>query len=297
MRGRGLLTGVVVALAIAIMAPQAAATFPGDNGDIVLQYFPASGRRMGLATVTSDGSDLTRLTRNDRYTLDEDPAYSPDGSRIAFARGRDIWIMDVDGSDARKLVGGRTGEFCPSWGPDGDTVAYTRGGDLWTTSVAVPRPRRIVRTEAVDEYCPSWSPDGSAIAYAHRRRRAGGGDWDIALMAPDGSDRRRLTSGPVTEFAPDWSPDGAGLVFEAYDQFGSPTIVTIDSTGSSRTVVFDGKRQGAWGPTFSPDGASIAFWRNSLSGDVWVVGSDGSDPHRITSGPGAFRQPAWRPLP
>ncbi|HEY8018606.1 MAG TPA: hypothetical protein VIG53_03830, partial [Actinomycetota bacterium] len=121
--------------------------------------------------------------------------------------------------------------------------------------------------------------------------------WDLALMAPDGTDRRRITSDRLTQFGPDWAPDGSVVVFNEYDQFGIASIVTITPDGADRTVVVEGGVGGALDPVFSPDGLFIAFWRTVRDrSHVWTVGADGSDPTRMTHGSAYNAWPGWQPI-
>jgi Tol biopolymer transport system component len=145
------------------------------------------------------------------------------------------------------------------------------------------------------ELCPSWSPDGTTIAFALGRRRSG---YDIALIAPDGGARRRLTPDPLTQFHPDWAPDGSAIAYTAYDEFDLPSIEMIRPDGTGRTVVHEGGIHGASEPVFSPRGTRIAFCRDTRRGipHIWIVGSDGSNPIRATSGPAYETAPGWQPI-
>ena len=126
----------------------------------------------------ADGSNLTQLT----YTVDTaelDPAWSPDGERIAFTwqagdgvRSRRIYLMDADGGNKRRLTGNDWLEETPAWSPDGTRVAFivTRaheGSDLQDLDIYVigvdgTGQVRLTDTPGVDAF-PKWSPDGERI--------------------------------------------------------------------------------------------------------------------------------------
>ena len=115
--------------AIAGTTPTRAA-FPGANGRIVFESDRDSPGAAGteIYTANADGSDPRRLTVN--TVADTDPAYSPDGSKIAFTRSNDIWVMNADGSGPRNLTDHPAQDTSPAWSPDGKRLAFvsTRGG-------------------------------------------------------------------------------------------------------------------------------------------------------------------------
>jgi Tol biopolymer transport system component len=286
-------TTLAITIAIGLLPATAHAQFPGENG--VIAFGRLSSAVVGIATIEAPGGDPTLLTESRGF--DRRPSYSPDGSRIAFIRGTNVWVMGADGSDQQRLTRGRASEGCPRWAPDGSMIVYDRGGDLWTVDADAADPERIARTRA-DEYCPSWSPDGSTIAFV--LEGPGRLKFDIALMAPDGSDRRRVTADRRTQFAPDWSPDGSSIVYNEYDRFSIASIVTIEPDGTDPAIVFDGERCGALDPVFSPDGLQVAFVRGTGCadpGDIWVVDADGDNLTRATRGRAHDTSPGWQPVP
>jgi Tol biopolymer transport system component len=266
------------------------AQFPGRNG-VIAYTLAGEGTLETIPPTGGAGTPIPGSEQNDHRA-----DYSPDGSRIAFVRNVDIWVMDADGTDVRQITANRAMEDCPSWSPDGSTLVFSRGGDLWVTDVTNPDPHRLVRSPRISENCPSWSPDGSTIAYA---RDAILQNWDIATMNADGSNRRRLTRDhPRAQYSPDWSPDGSKILFIDDGPGDSPSLMTIRPTGRALQLVLDGSRRGVWWPVYSPNGRRIAFTRFwDHRANVWMVRSDGTDLERLTSGLGYRFYPAWQPLP
>lgn len=124
-------------------------------------------------TVKSDGTDQVRLTISPAE--DADPAWSPDGTKIAFTSARtgrrQAWVMNADGSSQTQL-----------------TNAANIGGEN-----------------------PSWSPNGRTIVFDSDRDEAG--NLDVWVMNADGSAQKRLTDSPALDALPSYSPNGGFIVF------------------------------------------------------------------------------------
>ncbi|MES1194225.1 MAG: LpqB family beta-propeller domain-containing protein, partial [Solirubrobacterales bacterium] len=140
------------------VAPAAPAA---SNGPIVVER---DGR---LLVVSAPGAAARPLTFG---RADHDPAVSPDGRRIAFVRGRDVWTMAVDGRSARALT--RDGRFHtdPAWTPNGKTIIFSSGAWGGVDLAAVPAAggsaiRRLTSTPGHEERHPDVSPDGARIAF------------------------------------------------------------------------------------------------------------------------------------
>jgi Tol biopolymer transport system component len=238
-------------------------------------------------TLSADGSDRRRVTRGPE---DGSPAWSPDGSVIAFTRGtgkRDqlrgrrtsVWTVAPDGTGARELIGAGSGRLSwPVWSADGDRLAFVReelpGDDLRTTIEIADNDGanvRIVETALANKTTevletPAWSPDGNRLLYTRMKL-----NYDVRIvhsMALDGSDDRVLVpDGGAAE----WSPDGKRLVYSDYrhrhhlgeacvegscDANGEIAIVNADGTG--RRLLTSSEADDEW-PHWSPDGTRILF--------------------------------------
>lgn len=100
-----------------------------------------------------------------------EPAWSPDGSQIAFwseRDGQDIWVVPVAGGTPVRLTSDPSTDQSPAWSPDGQRIAFVsdRGGtqDIWVMDADGSNPVQVT-SDDTNERAPSWSPDGSAIAY------------------------------------------------------------------------------------------------------------------------------------
>ena len=93
------------------------------------------------------------------------PAWSPDGQRIAFQRGRDIWTMNVDGTELRRLTASSSSSEVPAWSPDGQRIAFQRGRDIWTMNVDGTDQRPFHQQPSALLAHPVWAGDGQSIYF------------------------------------------------------------------------------------------------------------------------------------
>jgi Tol biopolymer transport system component len=244
----------------------------------------------------------TTLQLTHRRLGAQDPTWSPDGSRIAFAsRPRDgsdadIYVIDAGGNNARRVLGTPAHDGHPSWSPDGERIAFDAryggrglpaGGSIVVGSIDSGVLRRL--TEKHTPYGaiqPSWSPNGRWIAFSRFRRSTFNGRIVYAvvwIVRPDGSVARRI--GPPRHFDrrsrnPSWSPDGRRIVFDyavrGVSSYQGAAVRTIDvRTGRVRPL------SGTYvdsHPSWGPRGIIVSMSR--------------TDP--VTAQAPRFR---WKPLP
>ena len=182
-----------------------------------------------------DGGNVLNLTPNSPAD-DFQPAFSPDGARIAFRSNRElggIFLMGATGENLRPVA---DFGYNPAWSPDGSEIAFstghvldplnlTGGGELWVVEVESGATRLLG-----DGYQPHWSPNGHRIAYFFTE----GGQRDIWTIAAEGGEPARVTSQASLDWNPVWSPDGRWLYFSS-DRGGQRNLwrVALDErTGS-----------------------------------------------------------------
>jgi Tol biopolymer transport system component len=280
----GLLLGLpaVVFLLGSVSLQESAAARPGSvwNGDIYV--------------VNADGTGKTRLTRDPAEEFD--PAWSPDGTTIAFSRftaGRyQIWVMNSDGSGARQLTHGDGAASDAAWSPDGDRIAFTRcrdSCDLYVMNADGNDETRLTETERPGDRSPTWSPDGRRIAFADY---AG-----IFTMSAAGGDRQRVTEGPADDADPAWSPVVSQIAFAGSRGVYDGDIYVVDAEGGELTNLTDSLPLDS-NPSWSPDGRRIAFMRRAnkkARARVFVMNADGTAPTNLRAIGDAYSSPSWSP--
>jgi serine/threonine protein kinase/Tol biopolymer transport system component len=202
-----------------------------------------------------------------------------------------IYIMNADGTDQRRLTSNRWRDDEADLSPDEQWIAFTRQeGEPDTKTVWVMRNDGSDDRSLVSGQNPDWSPDGRYLAYETLDNPS-----HIRIYDMNSDTSRQLTSGSRSYRAPDWSPDGQEIV--AMSPVGSTWqlfIINI-ATGVARQVTSDDgdKRFPAW----SPDGSLIAY--NTLDNrnwpeNIWVIEPSGTGARQITDS-GNSGRPTWSP--
>jgi hypothetical protein len=288
------------------------AAFPGSNGRIVFVSDRDAGN-LGLNgreiyTAGADGSNPLRLTTN--TVADTEPAYSPDGTKIAFTRSNDIWVMNANGSGEVAITGLEGPDSEPAWSPDGTQIVYvsnqtvsgggTTGPELFVTSAAGPGPqRRLTDTpnNAVSQR-PAWSPAGNQIAYQSNAD----GNYEIYTIDANATasfgTRRSANEVGQNYQNPSWSPDAGRIAFERGigTNVGDTTkeIWTMRADGTDPVRLTTNNFYDVQ-PAYSPDGTKIAYESNE-QGDREIYtrpATAGGTSANITNTGGADEQPDW----
>jgi len=257
------------------------AGFAAGNWDIYLQ-------RVG-------GKNPVNLTK-DSPSDDTQPAFSPDGERIAFRSEREgggLFVMGATGESVKRLTDFGNN---PAWSPDGKEIACANEGPVdpalrsnpnsrvWVVSVATGERRQVTKEDAIQ---PNWSPHGNRIAYEGRRNKA---QRDIWTIPAGGGEPTEVTNDQAVEGSPAWSPDGKYLYF-ASDRAGSMNLWRVPIEEQTGKVL--GPPEAVTTPSpysaqlsFSLDGRRMVYSQILSRGNLQQVGFD-PDKETVTG------QPVW----
>ena len=242
-----------------------------------------------------DGTALRPVTKNGSINLL--PSWTHDGRSLLFTsyfrHNPNVYETPVTGGRTKLISGKRGLNTGAEMSPDGSRVALTLTKDGNSEIYVMRRSgsglKRLTKEWAIDS-SPTWSPDSTRLAFVSARW----GDPHIFVMNKDGSNVRRVTEKGNYNTTPDWSPKGDLIVFTARDERNVFDIFTVnpDTKQIRRLTQNQGNNEE---PSFSPDGNHVVFTstREGRS-QVWVMGVDGSNQHRITR-EGGYSTPAWSP--
>lgn len=257
--------------------------------------------------------------------------------------GTDIFLTNIDGSSVVNLTDAAGDDTQPAWSPDGSRLAYTclrqPDGSIGTTRRICIRNAdgtgfAVLSHTLAHDFAPVWSRDGSQLAFT---TFTPGFQSVLSIMSPDGTGRFPINIGGAAN--PDWSPSGSSLVFEitsaiwTYDRFFNQMLLLSNKTGDARPryspnglqIVFQSNRDGQseiyvmnangsgqtrltdnsaadTAPAWSPDGTRILFTSlrdDPMNPSLYVMNADGSGQTRVTTGSdGVWRQatPPTTPL-
>jgi Tol biopolymer transport system component len=215
-----------------------------------------------LCTAVADGSSQRPIAKVGATLLDQaEPAWSPDGTLIAYAGSGRIWLISPAGTAWGTPASGKS----PAWAPDGARLAFVASGMVTLVNADGSNQTPLTKGDS-----PDWSPDGSLLAFENADQ--------VWLISPDGSGLRPLAYGSD----PTWAPDGQRLAFVRGS--GSATdlyVINVDGTGDRRLTT-------GGSPAWSPVAERVAFQRGK---DIHVIDSDGSHEIVVVRGPDRCGRP------
>lgn len=260
-----------------------------------------------IYSICPDGSNMIQLT--DDPSEDVDPAWSPDGSRIAFASSRSgnrqIYVMDADG-DALTQISFDFENDRPIWLPSGGQIAFRTSdgkGFWWWRIIDIDTEGISQLTEpSFDHFfqTPAWSPDGQLIAYMSLEEQAqrNDGSSQIHIRDKDGTNDVALTNDTWVNIKPIWSPDGGKIAFLSerdgdYDIFA---LYVMDKDGENVRRLTEPSYTEMASFTWSPDGQQIAIGDIGW-GRIFIIDLDTGDERELVvlQEGDIVLAPSWQP--
>jgi TolB protein len=225
------------------------------------------------------------------------PRVSPDGKRVAFTSWRDgngeVYLVDQDGKNLRRLTHSPSGEQEASWSPEGSGIVFRRamGDSASIVAMIVDGLRERVMFSGNNRQFPMVSPDGHQLLF---------GIWKpsgptIFVSDVDGTREHEVASGMQAT----WSPDGSQIVFVAPVSDRSLRVFIANADGSNRRQLSQADGLHEY-PTWSPDGKRIAYFastRGTHDAVIRIVNIDGTNDVAITTHtrPYLDETPSWFP--
>jgi hypothetical protein len=298
-------------------AASASVPAAGGSGPGVIVFQTVSGGQ--IYAMNPDGSNLRYLTTG------IDPAISPDGTQVAFTRWRgaqagdlgSVWIINIDGSNERKVYDNIAQPIAPTWSPDGTelaiqkqqggtlsthprglgehcqivpgNLAFCEGNPQWIISIInIAKGTITDMPSAAHSFSPTWDPaDPTLVVYQ--------GDQGLMALNVTNQTYWQLTT-DTEQWGPIFSPDGSEIV-DTFKQTDHWEIHTMNADGSGDTRLTEtplqtlvneqiaGQQAIQWNnasPVWSPDGSQIAYISDQTGQwQIWLMNADGSNQHQL----------------
>ena len=258
-----------------------------------IAFVRASDTRQKIVVMNGDGSDQTSLTNSGD---ESSPAWSPDGVQIVFARqdkdtvpfNQQIFAVNVDGSNLKRLTDSLFPDQTPKWSPDGAKIAFVRIQPFSQGSLVLMKSdgtnQKLIGTGVS---MGSWSPDISKFVFS-----SGGA---LVVVDAESGNLTSFTIPPAFSWyddSPSWSPDGSNITFTRWttyddfqDDYTDPEAWLVRSDGSAPKKLI-GARASSYPSAWSPDGTKILLQVNDgIQSDLFTVNADGGDLTQITHTP------------
>jgi hypothetical protein len=261
--------------------------------------------------MATNGTNEMRLTTNAAY--DDQPKWSPDGSKIVFMSDRDgnfeIYSMNADGTNQTRLTNTPGADGFPAWSPDGTKIAFVYGDlrnpptfEIYSMNADGTNRTRLTNDSLIDGV-PAWSPDGSKIVFMSGANSVFNPNaFEIFAMNADGTNRTQLTNNSIVDGQPSYSPDGSKILFASGDAMNPNgiEIFVMNANGTNRTQLTTNSVTDGF-PVWSPDGSKILFAAGSVndetSVEIFTMDANGTNRTQLTTNTSLDWFADWQPGP
>ena len=272
-----------------------------DGKTVLLEFrlYDAQGEKQAQSTVYTGKRKFLRKMAHafaDEIMQAVTGEEGPFSDQIVFVSARtgnkEVYIMDYDGYNERRITRNGSINLNPSFSPDGREIIYTsykKGNpDLYRKNIFTGVETRISSRTGLN-VTGAWSPHGGKIALAMSKD----GDSQIYLINRNGKELARLTNDDAIDISPSWSPNGSQIAFVS-DRDGAPQVFIMNADGSN---VHKLTTSGSYnvGPSWSPKGDRILYCRRQSNGfdfQIHAINPDGTGDIQLTS-EGRNEYPHW----
>ena len=270
----------------------------GDKGvfSTKITYVVKRGTRYELQVADADGFNAQSVLASNEPIMS--PAWSPDGSRIAYVsfdqKKPIVVVQNLAQGTTRVVANFRGNNSAPAWSPDGQSLLVALSKDGLTQIYRIPatggEAQRLTDSPGIDTQA-AFSPDGQWIAFTSDR----GGSPQVYRMPASGGPAQRLTFDGSYNVGPRYSPDGKSIAY-VQREGGRFRIATMELANGQTTVLTEGSLDDS--PTYAPNGKMILYEAQvGGRGQLAAVSGDGRVRQRLTSAAGDVQDPAWGPMP
>lgn len=259
-----------------------------------IAYINKSKGRFVLQVADADGENPQTMLSSKEPIIS--PAWSPDGSKIAYVSFEKkkpiIYVQSLSGQRT-VLASFKGNNSAPAWSPNGDKLAivltYGANSQIYTINADGSGLKQITKSSAIDTE-PTWSADANWIYFTSDR----GGRPQIYKTSSNGGDAQRVTFEGAYNVSPRFSPDGKSLAMIRNDG-GKFRVALQDLTTGQVQLLSEGAQDES--PSFAPNGRVLLYaTRAKGHGALAAVSADGRVKQRLNESGGDIREPAWGPL-